>query len=317
MRRALFLLYPGFDLLDFAGPFQSLYEAQKLGLEIELLACGMEALIPCDQGIAVSELSPPPSYGPSDWVFVPGCTIGKHEIPRWLVSELREASRAGALAISTCTGAFVLGEAGLLDGRDCTTHWKRLGELERRYPRARVQADRLFVEDGGIVTSGGAACGIDLALHLIERERGPLFASKVARQLIVFMRRDSAHTQGSVYLDYRDHSNPGVHAVQDWLIENQGKPAGIEDLARIGGMSPRSLARSFREATGTSPGAYRNLLRLERAMVMLNDPSLTVEAVAEACGFPDAKALRRQWKKRYGLSPRRRDQGNEADRRIG
>jgi len=128
----------------------------------------------------------------------------------------------------------------------------------------------------------------------------------VARQLIVFLRRDGSHSQASVYLDYRNHNNPGVHAAQDWLIENQAEPIGIEGLARIAGMSSRNLDRCFREATGTTPAEYRNLLRLERAMKLLNNPLLTVEAVAAECGFPDARALRRQWKKRYGEPPRRR-----------
>jgi transcriptional regulator GlxA family with amidase domain len=307
MRRAFFLLYPGFELIDFAGPFQVFHEAKKLGLGIEPSACSESSEALSEQGIRISSIAPLPAFGEDDWVMVPGHTLESTSVPGWMIAVLGEARRAGSRIISTCTGAFILGEAGLLDGRSCTTHWKRIGELERRFPGARVLSDRIFVEDGRVVTSGGATCGIDLALHLIEAERSPLFASRVARELIVYMRRDGLHAQTSVYLDYRNHNNPGVHAAQDWLIENPGERACIEDLARIAGMSPRNLDRCFREATGATPAEYRNLLRLERAMKMLNDPLMTVEAVAAECGFPDARSLRRQWKKRYGLTPRGRE----------
>jgi transcriptional regulator GlxA family with amidase domain len=307
MRRVVFTLYPGFEILDLAGPLQVFDEAKKRGLEIEILSCGLSDSAVSEQGLAVSGLAPMPSFGAGDWIFVPGHTVGKVPIPRALVSAVREAARSGALLVSACSGAFILGEAGLLDGKSCTTHWRRIDELRARFPKAKVIGDRLFIEDGNLVTCGGCACGIDLALYLIDREKGPVFTSRIARELIVFMRRDRDHPQTSVYLDYRSHANPGIHAVQDWLVENQAKPAGIDDLARMGGMSVRNFARAFREATGTTPGEYRTLLRLERAMIMLNNPEMTVEAVASVCGFPDARALRRQWKKRYGNPPRRKE----------
>jgi transcriptional regulator GlxA family with amidase domain len=307
VRRVVFILYPSFGILDLAGPLQAFDEARNFGLAIEILLCGIHDSAKSEQGLVAAGLAPPPRFEASDWVFIPGHMVGKVPIPRELISAVKEAARAGSRVISTCTGAFVLGEAGLLDGRSCTTHWKRLDELRSRFPRAKVLEDRLFIEDGNVVTCGGVVCGIDLALYLIDLEKGPVFASRVARELIVFLRRDRNHSQASVYLDYRSHDNPSVHAVQDWLVENQAKPAGIEDLARIGGMSVRNFSRAFREATGTTPGEYRTLLRLERAMILLNNPNMTVEAVAAECGFPDARALRRQWKKRYGLSPRRKE----------
>jgi transcriptional regulator GlxA family with amidase domain len=307
MRRAFFLLYPGFEIIDFAGALQPLDEARKFGLEIELAPCSASESARSEQGVLIADLAPLPEFRAGDWVFVPGFTYEHTTVPPWLVSALRDAHGAGSRILSTCTGAFALGEAGLLDGRSCTTHWKRLDELARRFPKAAVLSDRLFIEDRGVVTGGGATCCIDLALHLIEEERSPLLAARVARELIIYMRRDGLHAQSSVYLDYRNHVNPGVHAVQDWLIENQSKAAGAEELARIAGMSPRNLDRCFREATGTTPAEYRNLLRLERAVKLLRNPSLTIEAVAAECGFPDARSLRRQWKKRYGLTPRGRE----------
>jgi transcriptional regulator GlxA family with amidase domain len=192
---------------------------------------------------------------------------------------------------------------GLLDGRQCTTHWTRLDDLQRRFPRARVLTNRLFVEDGQVTTSAGIASGIDMALALVERRHGPLVAAAAAREMVVYVRRDGSHRQQSVYLEYRTHLHAGIHRVQDWLIAHPDERATIEDLARLAALSPRHLTRVFRQATGVSIQEYRTRLRLERARALLRDPSLTVEAVAARCGFESARQLRRVWKAAFGTAP--------------
>jgi transcriptional regulator GlxA family with amidase domain len=306
--RAVHLLFPGFELLDFACTRQVFHEAQQAGMGIESLVCGTQERLACEQGLEVAGLLPPPDFGPNDWVFVPGFTLELAPFPEGLIEPLQRAAAAGARIVSTCTGALILARAGLLDGKACTTHWKRMAELRAFAPKARILDDRVFVEDGRIITCGGVCCGLDLCLHLVEAEMGPLFASRIARELIVYMRRDKDHAQTSVYLQYRNHLNPGVHRVQDWMIAHPAASCGLEELAQSAGMSVRNLTRAFREATGISLGEYRTLLRLERATMLLHDPSRTVEAVAEDCGFSDARALRRLWKQRYGMSPRSGDQ---------
>ncbi len=225
--------------------------------------------------------------------------------PPSLVRWLRAAAAAGARVGSICTGAFVLGRAGLLDGRQCTTHWKRVVELQRAFPRARVVADRLFVRDGNVLTSAGIASGIDMALALVEDDHGPILTARVARELVVYMRRPGGHGQVSIYLDHRTHLSSGVHEVQDHLIAHPERKTTLGDLARVGRMSPRTLTRTFRQATGLSVLEFRTRVRLERARTLLHDPGLTLEAIAERCGFADARQLRRLWKTAYGHPPRR------------
>jgi transcriptional regulator GlxA family with amidase domain len=178
-------------------------------------------------------------------------------------------------------------------------------DLARRYSRARVLSNRLFVDDGPITTSAGIVSGVDMTLALIERRHGPLVTVAAARELVVYLRRDGAHQQQSIYLDYRTHLHPGIHRVQDWLIAHPAEKATLADLARVAAMSPRNLTRAFRQATGISIQDYRTRLRLELAKSLLHDPGLTVEAVAARCGFESSRQLRRLFKETLGAAPSR------------
>jgi transcriptional regulator GlxA family with amidase domain len=173
----------------------------------------------------------------------------------------------------------------LLDGRRCTTHWSRTNELAQRFPLARVLEDRLYVTDGAITTSAGIASGIDMALAFIEQADGPMVAAEVAREMVVYLRRDGAQDQESVYLDYRTHIHPGVHRVQDWIVHHPTARTTLEALADVAGMSARSLTRTFRRATGISVLDFTTRVRLELARTLLHDPRMTREAVAQRCGL--------------------------------
>jgi transcriptional regulator GlxA family with amidase domain len=162
------------------------------------------------------------------------------------------------------------------------------------------------VRDGNLTTSAGIASGIDMALALVEEDHGPALTARVARELVVYLRRDAGHVQESVYLDYRTHLDSGVHELQDHLVAHPETRATLTELARVARTSPRSLTRRFREATGLSILAFRTRVRLERARTLLNAPGLTTEEVASRCGFGDARQLRRLWKAAYGKSPRDR-----------
>ena len=290
-------------MLDISGPIQAFDEARQLGADYRIRHCSTSPTVESAQGVTFAGLEPLPEVQPDDVVIVPGYPVRRLGPPRGLSQWLKQAYQAGAQVCSVCTGSFVLGEAGLLDGRRCTTHWKRVDEMQKKFPRAKVMSDRLFVQDGPVITSAGIASGIDMALDLIEQHHGPRMAARVARELVVYMRRDGHQRQESVYLDHRTHLHPGIHAVQDWFIANPREPARLTELSDIAHMSPRNLTRAFRQATGISIHEYRTRLRLEQVRSLLNNPELTLEAIAERCGFVGARQLRRVWKAAFGTAP--------------
>jgi transcriptional regulator GlxA family with amidase domain len=309
-RRAFFALFPGCEVMDVAGPLQALHEAAAFGAPYETAYCAATPSVRTAQGLELAGLHPFPDVGPGDRVIVPGYPLAGSRPPVSLVAWLRRAYEAGAEVCSVCTGAFALGEAGLLDGRRCTTHWRRVAELRARFPRAHVVGERLFVEDGRVVTSAGIAAGVDMTLALLERDGGPVLASAVAREMVVYVRRDGARGQESVYLDFQTHLSPGVHQVQQYLIANPTARDTLADLARLAETSERNLTRVFKRAVGISIHSYRDRLRIERARTLLQNPTLTVDAVAAACGFASARQLRRLWAARVGGRMR---QSNRTD----
>jgi transcriptional regulator GlxA family with amidase domain len=301
--RIIFAVFPGCEILDLAGPVQAFYEARALGVPYDISYCAGTADVATAQGLGLGRLEPLPDVRPGDRVIVPGYPLTTASAPVKLVAWLRKAQGAGAELCSVCTGAFALGEAGALDGRTCTTHWRRVPDLKRRFPRANVVGDRLFVVDGALITSAGVAAGIDMALALVERDAGPVIAGEVAREMVVYIRRDGAHEQESVYLDYQTHLSPGIHQLQQHLVRHPGSRETLADLARIAGMSERNLTRVFKRATGISVHDFRERLRVERARDLMRNPTLTLDAVASACGFTNGRQLRRVWAARFGVSP--------------
>jgi transcriptional regulator GlxA family with amidase domain len=305
MQQVVFVVLPGVDLLDLAGPVEVFHAANGLGGDYRVRTAGPEPAVRSRQGLALAELEPlPEGIGEGDVVIVPGMPIDAvRAVPAAVHAWVRQAYDRGAHVCSVCIGAFVLADAGLLHGRQCTTHWSRIADLRARHAGARVLDNRLFVDDGRITTSAGIASGIDMALSMVERRHGPLVAAAVARELVIYLRRDGAHQQQSVYLDYRTHLHPGIHRVQDWLVAHPAEKTTLEALGRMAFMSPRHLTRIFRQATGISIKEFTTRLRLELARDLLNDPGLTVEAVAARCGFETPRQLRRVWKEAFGTTP--------------
>lgn len=306
-KRVYFLFFDGCEGLSFAGPDQAFHEANQLGADYEIHHCGLVPSVVTEQKLTITDLEPLPVVTTGDLVFVSGYTIGKVEPPAELIRWVKRAWERRPTLVSVCSGAFVLGHAGVLDGRSCTTHWKRVELLRQTFPRAHVVEERLFVQDGLVYTSGGGASVVELALHLIEADHGPLMAARVAHEMVIYIRRDSTSRQTSVFLDYRSHLNPAIHTLQDLVGSNPGDDRTLGEWAQTVGMSPRSLTRTFRQATGISFHEYRTRLRLERATSLLNSPDLTVDAVASRCGFSDARQLRRLWRQAFGTSPKARE----------
>jgi transcriptional regulator GlxA family with amidase domain len=175
--------------------------------------------------------------------------------------------------------------------------------LQAEYPRARVVRDRLYVLDGNIVTSAGVASGIDMALALVEADAGASVAARVAREMVVYVRRSGSTGQLSVFLLHRDHLHPGVHRVQDWLAAHPERRATLDDLARVAAMSARNLTRVFRRETGVSLKEYATSVKLEVAREMLQKTDVPLEDVADRCGLGDARTLRRLFRERAGEAP--------------
>jgi transcriptional regulator GlxA family with amidase domain len=302
-RRVFVLLLPEVHLQDMAGPVQVLDEAARLGGDYRLSYCGVERQVRSAQGLQLANLEPLPRVDASDLVLVPGMSSATldhlgHVPTQWLL----EAHRVGARVASVCSGAFALARAGLLDGRRCTTHWKLVDRLRREVPDAEVLDNRLFVEDGGVVSSAGVAAGIDMALALVECDHGPLVASRVAREMVVYLRRSGDREQLSVYLDHRTHLHPGVHQVQDFIVQHPDKKPRLGELARMAAMSPRNLTRVFSRATGVTPKQFASRVKLQVARDLVDDPQRSVQAIASSCGFDDARQLRRLWKQAFGIS---------------
>jgi transcriptional regulator GlxA family with amidase domain len=223
------------------------------------------------------------------------------EVPASVLDALRAAHARGAWVMSICSASFVLGEAGLLDGRRCTTHWMYTDDLARRFPRAEVDPDVLYVEDDGIISSAGTSAGIDACLHLVRRELGARQAAAVARRMVVPPHRDGGQAQ---YVDTPLPCDADTLApLLGWMVEHLDHELTVPDLAARALMSERTFARRFRAETGTTPAAWVTRQRLVRAQEMLERTSAGVDEIARTSGFGSAAILRHHFARVLGTSP--------------
>ncbi|SHL03741.1 GlxA family transcriptional regulator [Actinacidiphila paucisporea] len=305
MTRVVFLLVPQLHLLDLAGPAQVFSTAADHGLGHTLHYTAEQEDVPTAQGITLRADPVLPALTAGDLVVVPGWrshTLRDNgALAAATLDWLRAHHADGGTVASVCAGADALGRAGLLDGRRCTTHHDVQDELARRYPRATVVRDVLYVVDGRVVTSAGIASGIDLALHLVAVRHGPAAAARVAREMVVYARRNGDEQQTSAMLRHRAHVSDAVHRAQDLIDSHYGSRLALTDLATVTGLSERTLTRRFTAATGLTPLRYQQELRIERAEHLIGHGT-TVEAAARAVGFQDARMLRRL-RARTVLSP--------------
>lgn len=204
---------------------------------------------------------------------------------------------------SVCTGAFLLGAAGLLDGRRATTHWAFGGELARRHPTATVQPDRIFVRDGTLTTSAGATAGMDLALALVEEDHGPDVARSVARWTVMFLQRPGGQSQFSERLAVRQATDATLRAVLDRVVTDPAGDHCLATMAQTAAMSERHFRRRFLQQTGTTPARFVERVRVEAARDLLERSAMPVEGVASACGFGAAETLRRAFLRVLGVGP--------------
>ena len=303
-RRVGFLLFDGVKSLDYVGPAEVFIEANQFADAYEVMLfspTGEPVRSSVGGGVAVTAAA---ADAPAlDTLVVPGSEVRPVE---FVGPELVEAARVLAArsrrVVSICSGAFVLAELGLLNGRGATTHWKFAAELARRYPRIDVRADRIFVRDDDIATSAGVAAGIDLALALVAEDLGSSIARQVARGLLVYLQRSGGQTQFSTPLRAAALPPGPVRAVTDLIARDPTRRHSVRDLARHVNVSPRHLTRLFTEETGLSPAEYAANVRFDLARAWLEAGSSVSRAASEA-GFTSAEALRRTFVARLGVSP--------------
>lgn len=304
--RAFFVVPPEVQLLDLSGPAHIFYEARTYGAPIENYFIGLntsrEEL--SSAGVSLGRLQDYQTFSLSstDWILLPG--LESHLLfdkafetrNRPFFDWLNTQHRSGAKICSVCTGAYLLAQAGLLDERECTTHWKYVEDFRARFPKAKLQKDRLFVKDEHIYTSAGVSSGIDLSLFLLEESFGPDFAAKVAKEVVIYLRRTEKDPQLSVFLQYRNHLENRIHTVQDLLAQQLEKKKNIEELAECVTMSPRNLTRLFKKTTGITIGEYLEKLRVEKALLLLSK-GFDVESISQECGLNSSNQLRALLKK--------------------
>lgn len=299
-----FLVYPDFQILDLAGPlaaFQtagSMHEDAGYRLRTVSLAGGTVA---SSAGLAVAtERFAGDTF---DTLVVAGGAGSRQPAQlRDLAAAVREGAPRTRRVASVCTGAFVLAEAGLLEGRMATTHWRHAAELQRRYPEIKVDGDRIFTRDGRFWTSAGISAGVDLALALIEDDYGTEVARATAGELVVYYRRPGGQSQFSALLQL-DASSDRIRTALAFARANLAETLSVERLAEVACLSPRQFGRSFLAETGETPAKAVERLRVEAARLRLENSAEPVEAIAREVGFTDPERMRRAFLRLFGQPP--------------
>ncbi|MCV6902176.1 MAG: helix-turn-helix domain-containing protein [Achromobacter xylosoxidans] len=306
-----FVLPRGIVLLDVAGPAEAFRVANKLCPDaFAQHFCGpsteVESGIP---GLHLARIQPLPEKLPPEALVIVSGVVGKHirlDEPEasLIIDWLAQRHPADGFTLMTvCAGALFAAAAGLTRQRECTTHHSCLAQLADLDPSARVHDNRIFVEDGNLVSSAGITAGIDLALHMVSRHCGPRVASEVARDMVVYQRRAGTDSALSPWLEHRNHMHPGVHRVQDAVVRNPAAPWSAQSLAEQAHTSSRHLTRLFREHAGCTPMDYLYQIRVALARDMLRETRLNLEMVAEKSGFGSAQHLRRVWRRFQPQTP--------------
>jgi transcriptional regulator GlxA family with amidase domain len=301
MHKVGFILYPGFSPMNFA--VTSVFEATnwKVGsgaYEVTLLSeRGGPIVTSLGYEIQTSSFK----RRTFDTLIIAGSIAAPAATPG-LLNYLRSAVHRTARIASVCTGALVLAEAGLLDGRRATTHWQFARNMQRRYPKITVEEDRIFTIDGPIWTSAGMSAGLDLALALVEKDLGAEIARAVAKLLVVYHRRAGGQSQFSTLLDL-DATSDRVQTALTYAKEHLSSPLSVDTLANAAFLSPRQFSRLFRDETGQSPAKAIERLRVECARLMMEAGRFSAEEIARKNGFGNRERMRRSFVRAFGQSP--------------
>jgi transcriptional regulator GlxA family with amidase domain len=310
-RRLIVVVVPPIDELDLVGPLQVFNSVNRLAgrniYAIEVVTNADRTTVDGESGVLtfVAKYHFNRVEGPCDSVLLV-CGLGTRSVrdaalSAWLRKMAAEVRRMGAV----CVGAFLLAEAGLLDDRRATTHWRFGREMASRYPKVRVQHDPVWVRDGNIYTSAGISAGIDLALAWVEEDCGAGLAHEAARELVLFLRRPGGQPQLSVSLASQASEMMSIRELQIWIAEHLQTELSVEDLAHRMAMSVRNFERVFTREVGTTPSQYLLQTRVEAARRQLEHPEKGLKQVAAAAGFGNVDLMRRAFVRLLGITPHR------------
>ncbi|MBV4461416.1 GlxA family transcriptional regulator [Pseudomonas sp. COR58] len=308
-RTVAIVVFPGVQSLDVTGPMDVLAEAGRFlapedHYRLEVIGTG-HGPVRCSNGLA---LIPDRHFSEASQAYDLLLVAGGPQLPSarfgeafdgWLHEACGRARRFGSI----CNGAFMLARAGLLEGRTVTTHWNDAQALAQLCPQARVEADRLYVEDGALYTSAGVTAGIDLTLYLLARDHGADVALNVAKRLVVFTQRAGGQSQFSPFLTPHAEPTSAVAQVQRYVLAHLDGDLAIADLAKAANMSARTFSRVFAREAQVTPAEFVERARVDAARVMLESTALPLKTVAYRCGFRDAQHMRNVFNRRLGVTP--------------
>ncbi len=301
MQRIGFIVLPGFQMMSVAS--LSVFELanSEMGEPVYDLRLLSESGGSVRSSMGFSVATEPFSNANFDTLMVGGSAVAGSLTPG-VIKFLRRALTRSRRVASTCTGAFVLAEAGLLDGRRATTHWHRARDLQARFPMVKVEEDRIFIVDGPVWTSAGMTAGIDLALAMIEKDLGADVARAVARKLVVYHRRAGGQSQFSALLELEPKSDR-IQSALAYAKRNLDKLLTVTQLAKAAHLSPRQFSRAFRAETGQSPAKAVENLRVEAARLMMERSRHPIDVIAQQTGFADRDRMRRAFLRAFGQPP--------------
>ncbi|WP_026127645.1 GlxA family transcriptional regulator [Nocardiopsis lucentensis] len=303
-REVVIVVFDGVQSLDVTGPLEVFAGAARAPeVDYRVRVASLDGgVVTTSSGLGLVPSVPLARVGRVDTLIVPGGE-GTRRLDPVLVETVGRVSARARRTASVCTGAFVLAEAGVLDGLRATTHWAHCATLARRYPRVEVDPTPIFVRQGSVVTSAGVSAGIDLALALVEEDVGRQVALAVARQLVVYLRRPGNQAQFSTHLAVQTAQRPAVRELQHWIVSHPGADLSVEALAARAGLSPRQFARVFAREVGVSPGRFVGRVRLETACRLLEESQAGVVSVARRCGYGSDEVMRRAFVRALGCAP--------------